>query len=234
MFCIKLAGIPIGVHNRYPFIQDQCTEYLTDEAPVFTVSASDEELDQQQSEDRRAPLWYCESLCIYRNICLELPRYDAFLMHSAVVAVDGQAYVFAAQSGVGKTTHIKLWLDQFGDRAQVVNGDKPIFRFIENKLYACGTPWMGKERMGSNILCPVAGICFLERGDINEIQPLPLPEVSRRIFHQLLLPKDHESFECFWRVLDRLLVSAPFYLMRCNREPDAALAAYQMMRRSTL
>ena len=39
---------------------------------------------------------YCESLCLYRQICRRLPFYDAFLMHASVVAVDGEAYAFAA------------------------------------------------------------------------------------------------------------------------------------------
>ena len=232
MFCIKLAGIPIGIDDRYPLVSEQCADYRTDETPAFTVRAADEELRRQQAEDPAAHLWYCESLCLYRKICLELPRYDAFLMHAAAVAVDGMAYAFAAPSGTGKTTHIRLWLEQFGDRARVVNGDKPIFRFLGDRLYVCGTPWMGKEQLGSNLMCPVAGICFLERGAVNEIEPLSPSEVSRRIFHQLLLPGDQERFDCFWRLLDRLLTAIPFYLLRCNREPDAALTAYQMMRRS--
>ncbi len=231
MFCIKLAGISIGIDNQYPFVLDLCYPYLTDQPPAFTVRATEEDLRAEEAVSPNSHLWYRESICIYRRICLELPRYDAFLMHAAVVAVDGRAYVFSAPSGVGKTTHLKQWLDVFGPRVQVVNGDKPIFRFIDGVLYACGTPWMGKERLGSNLTCPVDGICFLERGQVNEIRPLSLSEVNSRLFHQVLLPTELDVFDRFWALLERMLDAVPFYLLRCKPEPDAALTAYNMMRR---
>lgn len=232
MFCIKLAGISIGIDDQYPFVSDLCHAYLTEEPPAFTVRATEEDLRAEEAVSPDSHLWYRESICIYRRLCLELPRYDAFLMHAAVVAVDGMAYVFSAPSGVGKTTHLKQWLAVFGPRAQVVNGDKPIFRFADGALYACGTPWMGKERLGSNLMCPVAGICFLERGSVNEIRPLSQSEISGRLFHQVLFPKDVAMFDRFWALLERMVDTIPFYLLRCRPEPDAALTAYEMMRRN--
>lgn len=152
-------------------------------------------------------------------------------MHSAVIAVDKKAYVFVAPSGVGKTTHIRLWLNQFQNRAQVVNGDKPIFRFWEGVLYACGTPWQGKENLGNNIIRPVQAICFLEQSNKNHIRLLDVSEISRRIFHQLLIPTEEEDFEHYWPLLEKMINSIDFYLLQCNRDPEAAQLAYQAMRR---
>ena len=148
MFCIKLAGIPIGIDNRYAYVRRLCAGYETSGRPAFTVRASEREIRAEQGGQAGPSRGYCESLCLYRQICRRLPFYDAFLMHASVVAVDGAAYAFAAPSGTGKTTHTRLWLQQFGSRAQVVNGDKPVFRFMDGALYACGTPWRGKEGLG--------------------------------------------------------------------------------------
>ena len=145
--------------------------------------------------------------------------------------MDGEAYVFAAPSGTGKTTHTRLWLEQFGSRAEVVNGDKPVFRFVRGRLYACGTPWRGKEGMGSNIMRPVRAVCFLEQSPANSICPLTREEVCRRIFHQLLMPEDQQELDRLWPLLERLLADTAFYLLQCNREPEAAQLAYQTMRR---
>lgn len=232
MFCIKIANIPIGINNRYEFIRHLCCGYETErEKPLFAVSADEEEILQERKEDSNFSMGYCESLCIYRKICYELVRYDAFLMHSAVVAVDGWAYVFAAPSGVGKTTHIKMWLEQFEGRAETVNGDKPIFRFLGDTLYACGTPWCGKECLGKNVMYPVGGICFLEQSPQNHIRSLTAGEVSRHIFSQILLPKEEHLFDQFWNLLERMMKAVDFYLLQCNREPEAAQLAYQTMRR---
>ena len=232
MFCIRIADVPIGIDNRYPFIYRQCKGYITDsDEPEFTVRVSEEEILEEQKGDMRFSNGYCESLCLYRKICSKLPAYGAFLMHSAVIAVDDVAYVFSAPSGVGKTTHIRLWLEQSGQRARVVNGDKPIFRFVGETLYACGTPWKGKEDMGSNIMCPVQAICFLEQSPQNHIRPLSMEEVTGRIFHQILIPKDQEDFDCFWPLLEKMMTMVDFYLLQCNRKPEAAQLAYRTMRR---
>ena len=145
---------------------------------------------------------------------------------------DGMAYAFAAPSGTGKTTHTRLWLQQFGSRAQVINGDKPVYRFLDQRLYACGTPWQGKEQMGNNLICPVQAICFLEQSPNNEIRPLQPAEINSRIFRQILIPKEEQDFDRFWPLLERLVTSVNFYLLKCNREPEAAQLAYQTMRRN--
>lgn len=233
MFCIRIADIPIGIENHYPFVQNYCRDYIvSDEVPAFTVSVSEEEILSEQNGDMRFSKAYCESLCIYRKICCMLTKYDAFLLHSAVVAVDGKAYAFAAPSGVGKTTHTQLWLRLFGERAQMVNGDKPIFRFMDGVLYACGTPWQGKEELGNNIMRPVQAICFLEQSTENQIYSLNAKEVSRRIFSQILIPKEETEFDRFWKLLEKLLAAVDFYLLCCNRDLEAAQLAYQSMRRS--
>lgn len=230
MFCIQIAGLSIGMDNRYPYVQQLCHGYETDTPPLFTVHAPQQDLLRQQNADPRYSLAYCESLCLYRALCLQLPLYDAFLMHAAVVAVDGAAYVFSAPSGVGKTTHLRLWLEHFGDRAQVINGDKPVFRFQGEQLYAYGTPWQGKENLGTNACCPVQAVCFLEQSPHNQIRLLTAEELTPHLFPQLLLPKDPTLLARFWTLLERMVTTLPFYLLQCNREPEAMQLSYKTMR----
>lgn len=235
MFCIEMAGIPIGIDNRYEYIERLCRGYeIEGKAPDFTVSATEEELQKAQDAERPYSSGYLESLCLYRKICLRLAKYQAFLMHSAVVAVDEKAYVFTAPSGTGKTTHIRLWLEMLGERVQVLNGDKPLYRFIDGVLYACGTPWQGKEHMGENIMRPVQGICFLEQNPENHIRTLSASEVTRRIFRQLLLPQEEDELDRYWALLEKMLDTVPFYLLECNRDPEAARLSYETMRRKKI
>lgn len=232
MFCIKIAGIPIGIDNRAGYVKRLCRGYeVEDETPDFTVSVTEEEVNQTMGCLERFSYGYVESLCLYRKICLRLAKYQTFIMHAAVVTVDGKAYAFTAPSGTGKTTHIRLWMELWGDRAKVLNGDKPLFRFIDGVLYACGTPWQGKEHMGENIMCPVQGICFLEQNPENHIRPLGTQEVIQRIFHQLLIPTEEKEFDLYWALLEKLLDTTPFYLLQCNRDLEAARLSYETMRR---
>lgn len=243
MFCIEIAGLSIGIHPRFLYLRAQCDAYLTRQPPRFTVRASNEALFREAAADRRYPPpdppdrfgperpWgYYESLCVCRAICRRLPFYDAFLIHAAAIEADGRAYLFAAPSGTGKTTHARLWQEQLGERVHFINGDKPVLRLLDGRFFACGTPWNGKERLGANLLCPVGGICFLERAAENRIRRLAPAELPGRLFHQLVLPQEPQAFDRFWTVLDRAARTLPFYLLQCNREPEAALLAYHTMR----
>lgn len=97
----------------------------------------------------------------------ELIKYNGILLHSSCVVVDDYAYVFSADSGTGKSTHTQLWLEHFGDRAYILNDDKPAIRLIDGKVYACGTPWSGKYDYSTPKIVELAGICFLQRSETN-------------------------------------------------------------------
>lgn len=232
MFCIKIAGLVIQIKNQYSYIRNQCRRYVVHfRKPDFIVEATMEELLEEQGGSEQYSLDYCESLCIYRHIAQEMLRYDALLMHAAIIAVDGQAYAFAAQSGTGKTTHIRLWRKLLGRKVKSVNGDKPILRFEGDTLYAYGTPWAGKENLEHKIRRPLKAICFLERGKENRIRKMSADEAIGCIFHQLLIPDNEEDAERFFALVDRMLSTVNFYVMQCNMELEAAQVAYEEMRK---
>ncbi len=232
MFIMELAGVRIRVENKYPFVESQCRPFWvrgTDAA--FSVSVSEEEIREEQAHGDFSE-GYCESICVYRHICEELPAYGVFLMHSSVLEVDGFAYAFAAKSGVGKSTHTALWLKNI-PHARVLNGDKPLFRLEEDgSLTAFGTPWNGKENWGENISAPLAGICFLERGAENSIRRAGEEEVLSRVAHQLYLRGARNSVVLRLQLMDAMLRAVPFYVLQCNISDEAALVAYRAMKRS--
>lgn len=233
MFQIRLAGLNIRVFNRYEFSRTRCQDYLADfERADLEVSVSPAQIEKEKAE-ALCPCSddYAEFICIYREIALRLPQFDAFVFHAAVVAVDGEAYAFTAPSGTGKSTHIRFWLSEFADKgAKVVNGDKPIFR-LENGIFtAYGTPWCGKEDWGENTCAPLHAICFLTRGAENKISRIGDEESVSRIFHQVIMPKDPEIMDRFLSLLDSLISSVPAYLLECTISTMAAQVAYNGMK----
>ncbi len=231
-FTLKIAGIPIQVEHRYSYIRQLCDDYLTDESPFFSIVISDEQIEAEMKRTKgRFSKECCENNCLYLKVINNLLKYKIILMHSAVIAVDGIAYVFMAKSGVGKSTHIRLWQEVFGDRAVVVNGDKPMFSFESDTFMAHGSPWRGKEMLGAPISMPVGGICLLERGEVNSIAPASESDVVDKIFHQVLLPTNTEDLAIFMGIMNRILKEVPFYKLKCNMDKEAALVAYEGMRK---
>ena len=228
---IKIAGLVIEVKNKYSYFDDYCREFewKGEGKADFSVKVPDRVMREVTKKNPDFSDGYLETLEIYRIICRKILKYDAMLMHCAAVAVDGEAYLFTAKSGTGKTTHINLWREKFGDRFVVVNGDKPILRIRRGKFYACGTPWRGKENYGHNIVAPVKAVCILERGEKNEIKKIAPHEAISTVLTQTLRTNDMYEMEKMLVLIDKLLASVPFYLLRCNMDPEAAEVSFNGM-----
>ncbi len=232
MFIMELAGVRVGVKHRYAFIERQCREYTVEgEDAAFWVEVSDRALEEEFSLGN-ASREVCESVCLYREICEAIAAYNVFLMHSSVLEVDGRAYAFAAKSGVGKSTHTRLWLEHIPG-AKIVNGDKPLFRLeSDGSITAFGTPWNGKENWGRRTQAPLAAICFLERGAENSIRPAKTGEVFSRLVNQLYLQGERGSVEKRLFLMDALMRAVPAYVLACNISPEAAHVAYETLSRA--
>ena len=229
MFVMEVAGVRVRVENKYSYIERLAQAYIVSGTSYdFSVSASEEEIAYEQSFGENSP-GYCESFCLYRQVCEKIAYYNVFFMHSAVVEVDGRAYAFTAQSGVGKSTHISLWLKNIPG-ARVLNGDKPLFRVEEDGgITACGTPWNGKENWGENRKAPLVGICFVERGEDNQIRRAGEFELLPRLMEQLYMRGERSSVDRRLMLLDAMLGRIPLYVLQCTVSDEAARLSYETM-----
>ena len=238
-FTIKIANINIGIESLFEEVFNLCKDYLSDEEPSFFVKTKKEDIDYEREKSKREAEYekrpyydfadsYLETLSVYRKIATDIIQFDAFLMHGAVIGKEGNAYMFTAPSGVGKTTHTNFWLKAFPD-AFMINGDKPILRFEKEKVFACGTPWAGKEGLNKNISLPLKSICVLARGEKNEIIPVDFNNIYPILIGQTFRPITAEGIKKTMHLIKQLSKSTQFYLLKCNLEPNAANVAYEGM-----
>ena len=162
-----------------------------------------------------------------------LLRFWGLMLHSSAVELDGRAYLFSGPSGMGKSTHTRLWQQVFGDRAVVINDDKPALRRVDGRWYAYGTPWCGKDGINCNRKVPLAGICFLKQAPENRIRRLGsmealsmfLPQTMRRF-------KNGSNTMLLLEHLDHLIREIPMFELENRPEPAAAQLSYETMRRA--
>ena len=224
---IRIAELNVEVQNQYPLCASLCRNYL---APFtradITVRITNEEIACEMAAAKE-PVTPAEAefACIYRKIARALPDFDGFVFHAATICYKGEAFAFSAPSGTGKSTHVRLWQTAFGKEVAVLNGDKPIFRFVNNALYAFGTPWCGKEHESQNAGAPLKALVFLERDVQNSISRISDAEAVRRLYHQVLMPGEDARNLRFLELLDRMLRETPTYLLKCNMHKDAARVA---------
>lgn len=238
----KLAGIPVAFHHRSPGFRERMRGYLTEEAPLFTVGAEEGEvLSEMAATGRLTPIGdeanyaYHEALVLYRRFAECLPAHGGFLLHAALLSVEGTGIAVTAKSGVGKSTHASLWRAMLGDDCRILNGDKPPVRRGEGGLfYGYGTPFAGKEGWQENASAPIRHLLLLERGKDDRITPLSPSEAFPLLYPSLLLPREEGALAVLLPLVGEFLHSVKVYRASVTKNPSAAKTAYQVLLKGDL
>lgn len=227
----RIAEILIDIQARCERTLTAFRDYLTqtDEPSDFHVSVSTEELAALHAEFPEFSPCYAERYAIFRRVVNEASSRGAILLHAATVEVDGAAYAFCAPSGTGKSTHITLWRNCFGERVRILNGDKPFLRVKDGVLTAYGSPFCGKEGWQRNASAPLRGLCFLSRAEENSITKVKEEELLPRVFAQMLKPPSAEGVSETLRFADLLIKTVPIYHLHCNVSCDAAKLSFHTL-----
>lgn len=202
--------------------------YATDETVTPDIVIREEEYDPKHWPGLpAASLPYMDSgLAFY----IRLLKHGGLMLHASAVELDGRAYLFSGPSGMGKSTHTRLWQQEF-PTSRVFNDDKPALRQLDGVWYAYGTPWCGKDGININTRVPLAGICFLRRGTENSIRRLSPIEAAAAIISQTN-NRLHTDFGMsnMTAAVEKLITQVPIYELRCLAEPSAAHLSYETMR----
>ena len=163
---------------------------------------------------------------------LQLLRHNGMMLHSSAVELDRRVYLFSGNCGAGKSTHTRLWQQVFGEKAMVINDDKPALRLLDGTWYAYGTPWCGKDGINMNRKAPVAGICFMKQADHNAIRRLSDLEAMAKIIKQTQRKfRNPENLDLMLHHLEKLVQMIPVYELENRPEPEAVHLSYETMRR---
>lgn len=237
-FAIEIAGTVFGLETIYNDTYELCKGYFTGKTAEkdIVINKSDVEKEQiradetnrKEGTDCHYTDGYLETLAVYRKICDYLAGKNVILFHSSAIETDGEAYLFTAPSGTGKSTHARLWREYLGDRAKMINDDKPLIKITADRAFVYGTPWDGKHRLSRNVSVPVKAVCFLERGSNNVIEKVN-EGIIPGLFAQTYRPEGKENLATVLNSVIKLTSLAEFYRLKCNMEPEAARVAYEAM-----
>ena len=233
-FKIRLAEKIIEINALYPDVYELCADYICGDecTPDFCVASTEEGIEfekNRSNDDSGYSDGYLETLSIYRDICERMLAYDAFLMHGSVVADSEAAYMFVAASGVGKTTRTNEWLRQI-EGSFVVNGDKPLLKIEDKQVYACGTPWSGKEKLNTNIIVPLRAIIILERADKVLLRKLSFAEAFVPALQQIYRPEDPGRMAKTLELFKKLDKKVDFYKYYINLDDMDMKKIYEAVR----
>ena len=227
----EFANIVVRVTYREDYITRLCRDYVSEGEPelVLEITEADVAVENANADREGYPYGYLESLAFYRAFCNYAVGKGILLFHSSAIAVDGKAYLFAAPSGTGKSTHTRLWRETFGPRAVMVNDDKPLLGWVDGRLTVYGTPWNGKHRLGDKISAPVEGICFLTRGEKNSIIKLDMMTALPELISQTFRPSEEEGVRKMLGLVMKAAAEVKLWRLACNISPEAVKVAYEGM-----
>lgn len=237
-----IADTVVEIETKFNYTHRMCSQYLYtgDKTPELKIAPTQEEIEAEreiyvrtQTEEGHPDAYAGDNLIEFTVVHGRLAEYvldkDILLMHGSVVAVNGEAYLFTAKSGTGKSTHTALWMQRFPGRAQMVNGDKPFLKVRDDGVIACGSPWNGKERLGTNIQVPLKAICVLERDKTNHIALMDSEKATPILIQQTFRPDDVAGTVKSLSLVAKMSRTVPVYQLGCNMDPEAAEVAYRGM-----
>lgn len=158
-------------------------------------------------------------------LALERPllHHGRLVLHASAVMYHGQAYLFTAPSGGGKSTQAEIW--ERALHAKVINGDKVVLYDNGTDLIAYGSPIAGSSGIYRDICAPVAAIVQLEKGAKNTVTPLAMRERYLLLYGEAVKSDWDTDFN---RSLLQLAASYPqraeYVRLRCV--PDRSSAEY--------
>lgn len=232
----KIADIVFDADVKSKYVESLCENYAYsgDTPPAFKADVTKSDIDFEREKDdinsQNYPDCYYESLALFRKLCnYALKNADGFVFHSSAVEVDGKAYLFTAPSGTGKSTHARLWREMLGDKAVMVNDDKPMIRLLGEKFFVYGTPWMGKHALGAPIKSEIKAICIIEQAKGNSIKRISPHEMLFTALNQTIRPDSAEDMDKLLSLLEKLLSSVGLFKLCCNISREAAELSYKTM-----
>jgi len=231
MFDIRVADLRVRITHRYDEVKTRCADYCIPMAGNADAEIAATEVQIQRAwEYEQIPAPEAEFYCIHRHLYAQLPQYNAFWMHGCAVEMDGEVYIFTARSGYGKTTHARLWLKAFGERAHIINGDNPLIRWKDGRFIAYGTPFGGKEGYHVNTSAPLKGVCYLSHSEENSIRRMDPQMAYAQLLRDSQRYMTEENGALLMGLLEQFVQEVPVYQLFCNQETEAARISYEGMK----
>lgn len=155
--------------------------------------------------------------------------HKTLLIHSSVVVKDGRAVMCLGESGTGKSTHTRLWLENIADTERL-NDDGPVVRaFEDGGVRVYGSPWSGKGAVYRNEWRPIAAFLRLSQAPENRISR----QRGYMAFGALLpstlptLQKEERTLDLICGALSDIISVVPAYHLACLPDAEAAHLSYE-------
>lgn len=204
-----------GEYRLYAAEKGQ-TPYLMsfrgDGADHITVMAKQPEWDRHKRSFRP---WFQVHL---EELLLEN---QALVLHSASIIYRGEAILFTAPSGTGKTTQTDLW-HKYLHGVDDLNGDRTLLQQTTDGWKACGFPIYGSTVRCEQTAVPIRAIIVIRQAKTDAVYELAPMEKVKTLYSGLtLFTARPGTFEQALDLLDDLICRVQVLRLDCTMEQSA-------------
>lgn len=158
----------------------------------------------------------------------QFARQGVVSLHAACVELGDGAVCFTGDSGVGKSTRAKAWVDGLG--AAFISGDRPAIRLEAACNIACGVPWDGKEQILRDVECPLKAVLEVRRAPFTRLRRLSADQAYRVLVRQCFIPMwDPDTAALAMVNVRRLSRTTPVCRLFCGPEVQDARAVHDIL-----
>lgn len=164
------------------------------------------------------------------GVGLMFAPYNIVAVHASCVVYRDKAVLFLGESGTGKSTHSRLWLENI-ENAFLLNDDSPFLRVEDGKVWAYGSPWSGKTPCYKQERYELKGCVRLSQAPYNQIKKLPILSAYGAI-HPSCPPAfayDETLYDHICDFISALLSSVSCYHLECLPNNDASLLSFKTL-----
>jgi len=155
-------------------------------------------------------------------------------VHASVVTQEGKAIIFLGDSGTGKSTQSRLWLEHI-PHTELLNDDTPLIRVLDDRTVSVfGAPWSGKTPCYKNESAPIAAFVQLSQAPHNHITQLKRTAGLGALLHAcaISLRLDETLFNKITDIVSVVIEQIPIYRLECLPNAEAAHLVFNTLKES--
>lgn len=145
-------------------------------------------------------------------------------IHASAIVHKGRAVLFLGESGTGKSTHTRLWLNHI-EHSALLNDDSPVLSLSGATPMLCGSPWSGKTHCYHNAQFPLAAVVRLSQAPANSMVQLPTIQAFSALQPSLppALARDEHYIDHIVSIVSSTIAAVPVFHLACLPDSSAAL-----------
>ncbi len=150
-------------------------------------------------------------------------------VHASAVAVHDQGCAFVGPSGIGKSTHSRLWI-QYIPGTRLLNDDQPVLRLHpDGTVMLYGTPWSGKTTCYHNEGVRLKALFFMQQALENHLTRLSGIEAFQQLMKATsLMGRDTITFQAISQTQAYVCGAVQAYRFKNRPDKDAVSLSYQV------